>query len=127
MLSDCLFHKVLDAELIPGGELAMLRRGSALLKKAYSNSNEEDEKLVDFDNTLFQIGSVCKIFTVVAAIKLVEKGMLDLSLKVNKYLKDFKIENPSNTPITLYNLLTNSAGFNDRIIAIFLAFEFPKY
>ena len=49
-------------------------------------------------------------------MQLKEKGKVSLKEDVNKYLKDFKIENKYSKAVTLENLLTHTAGFDERII-----------
>ena len=47
-------------------------------------------------------------------MQLVEQGKLDLDRDVNDYL-DFKIPAKFGKPITLRNLMTHSAGFEEQI------------
>ena len=65
------------------------------------------------DCTLFRPGSVSKLFTWTAVMQLVEQGKLDLDADVNKYL-DFKIPTRDGKPITLRNIMTHTAGFEER-------------
>lgn len=61
--------------------------------------------------TVYRVGSVSKLFTDVAVMKLVEAGTLDLDAPVTKYLPDFKPKNPFNdTPITLRHLMAHRSG-----------------
>lgn len=65
--------------------------------------------------TMFRVGSISKPVSAYAALKLVEQGKLSLNTPVNNDLKSWKI--PDNdftkeTPITLKNLLSHTAGIN---------------
>ena len=61
--------------------------------------------------TVYRVGSVSKLFTDVAVMKLVEAGTLDLDAPVQKYLPDFKPTNPFNdAPITLRHLMAHRSG-----------------
>ncbi len=65
--------------------------------------------------TLFEAASTTKTIVTVAALHLVEKGLIDLETDVNVYLKDWKIpenEFTKNEKVTLKRLLTHKAGIN---------------
>jgi CubicO group peptidase (beta-lactamase class C family) len=66
-------------------------------------------------STVFRIGSITKTITVLAALKLAEQGMLDLSAPVSTYLKHPPYKNTFShlKSITVEQLLENSAGFKD--------------
>jgi CubicO group peptidase (beta-lactamase class C family) len=61
------------------------------------------------DSTMFQIGSIGKSFTAIAALQLVEEGRLDLQAPVTDVLPWFSVGG-GRGPITLHHLLTHSAG-----------------
>ncbi len=112
---DSLFEVGVAEELIPGGFIAMVTSDSLLLNKAYGYS-DLDKKIMATDTTLFQVGSVGKVFTSIAVLQLVEKSRLDLDKDVNHYLQNWELGNPFPTSVNLRSLLTHSAGFNERII-----------
>jgi CubicO group peptidase (beta-lactamase class C family)/D-alanyl-D-alanine dipeptidase len=60
--------------------------------------------------TVYRVGSVSKLFTDIALMRLVEKGELDLDAPVTKYLADFKPTTKFDKPITLRMLLSHRAG-----------------
>lgn len=65
--------------------------------------------------TLFEAASTTKTIVTVAALHLVEKGLIDLDTNVNDYLKDWKIpenEFTKTEKVTLKRLLTHKAGIN---------------
>ncbi|MEQ8925410.1 MAG: serine hydrolase domain-containing protein [Fulvivirga sp.] len=112
---DSLFNDGIQDNLIPGGILALNIKDSISYSNYYGLS-DYSKKIRTTDSTLFQIGSVGKIFTSIAVLQLVDKGLLNLDVEINHYLDDWKIHNPYDQPVTLRNLLTHSAGFNDRFI-----------
>jgi len=59
-------------------------------------------------NTKFNLASVTKMLTAVAAMKLVEQGKLNLHSLVSEYNPDL----PHANQITLHQLLTHTAGFD---------------
>jgi serine beta-lactamase-like protein LACTB len=61
--------------------------------------------------TVFRVGSVSKLFTDVAVMRLVEQGQLDLDAPVSKYLPSFQPKNPHNkTEVTLRHLMAHRSG-----------------
>src|SRR5438093_965366 len=60
--------------------------------------------------TVYRVGSVSKLFTDVAVMQLVERGVLDLDAPVSNYLPDFHPRNPYEKPITLRQLMAHRSG-----------------
>jgi CubicO group peptidase (beta-lactamase class C family) len=69
---------------------------------------------MDAERTLVRPGSTSKLFTWTAVMQLVEQGKLDLNADVNRYL-DFKVPEPFGRPITLNDLMTHRAGFEEGL------------
>src|SRR5581483_11114491 len=66
-------------------------------------------------STLFRIGSTSKLVTATAAMQLVERGELDLDADINQYLEPrLQIPPGYGRPVTLRNLLTHTAGFEEN-------------
>ncbi len=61
-------------------------------------------------DTVYRAGSVSKLFTDVAVMKLVEQGKIDLDAPVRTYLPTFKPRNPFGGEITLRQLMTHRSG-----------------
>ena len=97
---------------IAGAVVVVVRDGQVLLQKGYGYSDVARRRPVDPDATLFRPGSVSKLFTWTAVMQLVEQGRLDLDRDVNAYL-DFRIPARDGKPITLRNILTHTAGFQE--------------
>ena len=104
----------LERENIAGAVVLVVKDGSILFAKGYGFSDVEKRIPVTVDATLFRPGSISKLFTWTAVMQLVEQGKLDLDRDVNDYL-DFKIPAKFGKPITLRNLMTHSAGFEEQI------------
>ena len=68
--------------------------------------------------TLFRPGSVSKLFVWTAVMQLAEQGKLDLDRDINEYL-DFKIPEAFGQPITLKNIMTHTAGFEEQVKDLF--------
>jgi serine beta-lactamase-like protein LACTB len=61
-------------------------------------------------DTVYRVGSVSKLFTDLAIMQLVERGVLDLDAPIGKYLPDFKPDNPFDKPITLRQMMAHRSG-----------------
>ena len=60
--------------------------------------------------TMYRVASVSKLFTDLAVMQLVERGVLDLDAPVSRYLPDFHPANPFGKAITLRQLMSHRAG-----------------
>jgi CubicO group peptidase (beta-lactamase class C family)/D-alanyl-D-alanine dipeptidase len=60
--------------------------------------------------TVYRVGSVSKLFTDLAVMRLVEQGTLSLDTPVTDYLPDFRPQNPFGKPITLRHLMAHRSG-----------------
>lgn len=94
--------------------VAVVKDGEVLLQKGYGYSDVAARKPVDPELTLFRPGSVSKLFTWTAVMQQVEQGKLDLDTDVNEYL-DFEIPPRDGQPITLRNIMTHTAGFEEQV------------
>lgn len=108
---------------VAGAVVVIVKDGAILLQKGYGYSDVAARKPVDPATTLFRAGSVSKLFTWTAVMQLVEEGKLNLDADVNTYL-DFKIPPRNGQPITLRNLMTHTAGFDEAVRSLLL--ENPK-
>ena len=71
-------------------------------------SKSENRALTE--DILYGIGSVSKIYTTVAIMKLVEQGRVNLDAPVTRYLKDFTMADERYRDITVRMLLNHSSG-----------------
>ena len=100
---------------IAGGIVVVVKDGQVLLQKGFGYADVEKKLPVDPEQTLFRPGSVSKLFTWTAVMQLVERGKIDLDADINQYL-DFKIPpGPDGEPITMRDLMTHTAGFEEQV------------
>lgn len=99
---------------IAGAVIVVVKDGKVLFARGYGYSDVEAKKPVSPDATLFRPASISKLFTCTAVMQLAEQGKLDLDRDVNQYL-DFQIPATYAQPITLRNLMTHTAGFQETI------------
>jgi len=104
----------------PSGTVAIVRGGQLVLARGYGYQDIDRRIPVDPYKTLFRPGSVSKLFTWVAVMQLVEQGQLSLDEDVNTYLKEFKIRETFEQPITLRHIMTHTAGFEDGNLGYFI-------
>lgn len=109
---DGLLPYALERGDIPGGVVVVVKDGQILLQKGYGYADVATRKPVDGETTMFRPGSVSKLLTWTAVMQLVEQGKLDLDQDVNTYL-DFKIPPRDGKPVTLRQVMTHTAGFEE--------------
>src|SRR5215212_5601125 len=97
---------------IAGAAVSVVKDGKLFFAKGYGSADLENGIPVDPERTNFRIGSGGKLFTWTAVMQLAEQGKLDLNEDINTYL-DFRIPDTYPKPITLKNLMTHTAGFED--------------
>ncbi len=108
---------------IAGLTLVVVKDGQILFEKGYGYADVRTKRAMDPGLTLIRPGSTSKLFTWTAVMQLVEQGKLDLDRDINDYL-DFKVDSSFSKPITLRNLMTHRAGFEEGLKSI-LAYD-PK-
>ena len=104
---------------VPGVTFYLVQNSELFFTKGYGYANLEQQIPVVADKTLFRVGSISKLFTATAIMQLVEKELVNLNDDVNKYLRDFQLENNYPKPVTIANLLTHTAGLDDRLVGTF--------
>jgi len=115
---DDFFDRNMEELDIPGAAVVVVQDGEILFIKGYGFADLERQIPVDPTQTVMRVASVSKLFTATAAMQLVEQGLLDLDTDVNLYLTALKIPADYAEPVTLRQLLTHTAGFEDRFIGI---------
>lgn len=99
---------------IAGAVVVVVKDGQVLTQRGYGFADVEKRKPVSPETTLFRPGSVSKLLTWTAVMQLVEQGKIDLDKDVNEYL-DFKIPERNGKPITMRQIMTHTAGFEETV------------
>lgn len=95
---------------IPGVAVGVLHHGRELVR-GYGVTDVNHPVPVDGD-TVFRVGSNTKTFTATAAMRLVERGRLDLDARVRRYLPDFRTSDPTVAArVTVRQLFNHTAGW----------------
>ena len=77
--------KLMEAADIPGMSVAVVREGAIVWSGAFGLRNRDTNEPVD-ENTIFEAASLTKTITAAAALKLVERGELELDRPLAEYL-----------------------------------------
>lgn len=105
---------------LPGVTVSVVQNGRLIFAKGYGLARTDPPQPVIADQTLFRIGSISKTFTFTAVMQLVEQGKLDLEADIAPVLGDIHIDD-SLGPLTMVDLMTHSAGFEDAYFGFFYA------
>lgn len=100
---------------IPGISVAVIHNGNIDWSKSYGIADLQTKDSVT-NETLFQLASIGKVITALAALHLVKQGQLSLDENVNDKLKRWKIPENQLTvkdKVTLRHLLSHSSGLAD--------------
>ena len=106
---DAVVTNLMEEQRVPGVALAIVERGEVLLSKGYGMANLELEVPVG-PKTMFQSGSVGKMFTAAGLMALVEDGLIELEAPIRTYLP----QGPRAwDDIQVRHLLTHTSGIPD--------------
>ena len=110
---DAHVQQVMHDWKVPGLALAVVKDGKVVLARGYGVRELVKPGKVDAD-TLFDIGSNTKAFTVAALGTLVATGKLKWDTPVVDELQGFRLQSPYLTQnVTLRDLLTHRTGYCD--------------
>lgn len=107
---DAELPQVLEDAQIPGASVAVLADGNVVSHSSgVLNTGTGVEAT---DDSVFQIGSVTKVFTATLVMQLVDDGLVDLDQPFRKYVPDFVIaDEDAAAKLTVRQLLCHTAGF----------------
>ncbi|WP_326682270.1 serine hydrolase domain-containing protein [Streptomyces sp. NBC_01237] len=102
---------------VPGASLAVLHRGEVTIEASTGLANMEAGIAATTD-TLFQIGSISKVWTTTVAMALVDEGLLELDAPIVSVLPELRLVNDELTQgVTLRHLLTHTSGIDGDFFA----------
>ncbi|HKB35175.1 MAG TPA: serine hydrolase [Gemmataceae bacterium] len=107
-LEEYIAEQVRDKRL-PALSIALIDDQKIVWARGFGFADPKAKKPATAE-TVYRVGSVSKLFTDIAVMRLVEQGQLDLDAPVTKYLPDFKPANPFDKAITLRQLMTHRSG-----------------
>ena len=102
-----LLQEYLKDNGTPGAAVALIDHGK--IQFFYGGRMSLEEKAVTED-TIFEIGSITKVFTTLALMDMVNKGVMRLDDPIEKYLPGVKLPELDGKKITLRHLATHTSG-----------------
>jgi CubicO group peptidase (beta-lactamase class C family) len=111
---DGFMPNALEQGDIAGAVVVIVKDGAVLVERGYGYSSIDKETPMDPRSTLVRPGSVSKLFTWTALMQLIEQGKVQLDGDVNQYI-DFAIPTLDGKPVTVRNVLTHTAGFEETL------------
>ncbi len=116
---DSYFTEKVKGE-IPSASIAVVSNGKIVFEKGYGYSDIARSRLSDPTSTVYEYGSVSKLFTWISLMQLKEAGKIDLTGDISQYLpEDFEVPKSYDKPITVLDLMNHQAGFDDYLIHLF--------
>lgn len=112
-----VFESMMTSHNVPGAVFIAVRRGEVISSRGFGYADVAARRAVDPDETRFRVASVTKLFTAISAMQLVEQGKLDLRADVNSYATGVELEPVFEAPVSLFNLLTHTGGFDDSFLS----------
>lgn len=112
-----------DSNRVPGIVALAMQDGKVIYEKAFGWADKEAGRRMTTD-TIFRIASQTKALTSVAIMQLVEEGQLSLSRRAGDFIPTFAKTTvavttdgavthvPARRPITIFDLLTHTAGIS---------------
>lgn len=110
---DMVIKHAIATKSIVGTVVIVSQNGQEVYKGAYGWQDRESNIKTNLD-TQFRLASMTKPIVTVAVLKLIDEGKIQLNDPVTRFIPHFKPKLPNGeTPtITIYNLLTHTAGLN---------------
>lgn len=108
LLTRMIEHEMSDKDL-PALSIALVDDTTIVWARGFGLARPRDS-VPATAGTLYRVGSVSKLFTDIALMRLVEAGRLNLDAPVTRYLPGFHPANPFGGTITLRLLITHHAG-----------------
>jgi CubicO group peptidase (beta-lactamase class C family)/D-alanyl-D-alanine dipeptidase len=94
---------------LPAVSLALVEDQQTVWARGFGEADPQDRRPATAA-TVYRVGSVSKLFTDLAIMRLVEQGRLDLDAPVTRYLPDFRPRDPFARPLTLRMLAAHRSG-----------------
>jgi len=105
---DSLLSKAFENDE-PGVAVIAVDGGEVVFRNSYGMANMELKVPIRPD-MVFRIGSVTKVFTAMAVMILVERGLISLDHEISHYLPEYPMHGEK---ITVRHLLTHTSGIKD--------------
>ncbi len=112
---DSTIAELMKRHRVPGAAMAIVH-GPDVRLAGFGYARLQDSLRVDPTATVFRLGSVGKLFVATAAAREMARGRLALDADIRPLVPNIPLEPGSGGPVTLRQLLTHTAGFDERLI-----------
>lgn len=104
-------NKAMKEQNLPSIAVALIDDQEIVWQEAFGYADLDKKTPVLLD-TVYRTGSISKIFTAIAIMKLFEDGIIDIDTPVSHYLPAFSIQSrfPYSDPITIRSILSHRSG-----------------
>ncbi|CAB1084316.1 hypothetical protein JY97_11865 [Alkalispirochaeta odontotermitis] len=111
-----LIQKEMKRNQVVGLSIAIVDDQKVVWAQGFGYSDKE-KKTPATPETVYRIGSISKLFTDMAVMKLVEAGKVDIDRPLKVFLPQFSIRSrfPDSGPITPRNIMTHHSGLPSSI------------
>ncbi|MBQ3514601.1 MAG: serine hydrolase [Lachnospiraceae bacterium] len=111
------------SETTVGMSVAVYDENGVIYRNDFGYEDKENAQIVD-ENTVFEWGSVSKLYIWISVMQLMEQGKLDLEEDIRTYLPDDFLKNLNfDKKITMIDLMNHQAGFQEMYLGIMTADE----
>ncbi|MGB9965170.1 serine hydrolase domain-containing protein [Halobacterium hubeiense] len=114
VVSDALREAMAEYDA-DGATVGVVADGEPVLTEGVGHAYRNPDAPVDPEETLFRVGSVSKVPTFVAAMRLVDEGAVAADDPVAPHLDSVTVPG-GGEPITLAHLATHTSGFEQRYV-----------
>lgn len=101
--------KDINSGKVGSATISILDNGKITYSEGFGMANREESIPVD-RTTLFNIGSITKVFTAIGIMLLVDDGKVELDAPVYGYLPEFTMADPRYKDITVRMILNHASG-----------------
>jgi CubicO group peptidase (beta-lactamase class C family) len=119
LIKECeeLIIKKMESDNIIGVSAAIIINDSVIWKKGFGYA-DKDNNIPMNENTVVSIASATKTFTALAIKQLQEKGLLDITQPLNKYLPQFNplTRGENLDDVTIKSVITHSSGIQTDVL-----------
>lgn len=107
-LKSVIEREIRDKQL-PAFSIALVDGNEIVWAQGFGYQDPE-KKISATAQTVYRVGSVSKLFTDIAIMKMVQSGKINLDAPVDNYVPDFQPHNPFGAAITLRELMSHRSG-----------------
>ena len=109
---DDFMHERLAFFEIPGAQLSLIRKGEIIYSQNYGVKKMGTQDSV-VSTTLFEAGSITKLVFAFAAMRIYERGLLDLDKPLHEYKEHPEIDDERYKTMTARHVLSHQSGMRN--------------